>query len=100
MYKSLDGSAELNSVANDFNSVLGSEFLPAVGSQVMVLKKGLISTDSINDTHLIALACQTTNEEVILPMSCDKKFSEIKQSDGSIGHKVMCMEDCSQNGTT
>jgi len=66
----------------------------------MVLKSGLISTGSIDDTHLIALACQTTNEEVIKPIGCDKKFSDIKLSDGFVGHKVICMEDCSKVGST
>lgn len=66
----------------------------------MVLKGGLIVTEKKGEpkTHIIALACQTIDEDKQLALTCDDTFDDLANRDGQISHKVLCLKDCSKAG--
>jgi len=64
----------------------------------LILNNGILSTVEAKEAHVIALACQTANEDLLLPLSCETKFKDIDS--GMVNHKLACPKSCAkENGT-
>jgi len=89
----LDGTFELNEIAIQFNKLLGKDFTPIVGNEVMIIADGFVKTVSFRKAHINAVACQTNNEIKAYPVKCSVTFNDLQKFNSQL---VACIEDCSK----
>lgn len=62
----------------DFNKDTGGgSFNPVIGNQLLIMKKGSITSASKDESHIIAMTCQTINEDMVQPIGCNATFDSL-----------------------
>jgi len=57
-------------MAAKFNAIIGKGFTPVKGNEVLILSGGMFRTAAFSSVHVNSVPCETTDENVIKPLSC------------------------------
>lgn len=76
-YYSLDGSTPLNPTATAFNKILGKNFTPIIGNEVLMLISGHLKTVSVSSAKVVGVACQSIDEFEVRPLTCSNTLRDL-----------------------
>jgi len=75
--------------------LIGKQFLPIVGNQILMLVNGQLKTISTSFAQVVAMPCQSIDEYEVKPLTCSNTVIDLN---GDLGYYyVACPKNCNKS---